>query len=142
MTVAAVTERDGRYLLVEERSQGKLVLNQPAGHLEDNESLLDAVVRETLEETTWHFQPQAIVGLYRWRHPSKGETYMRVSFSGTVNGYDETRKIDADIERALWMSIDEIRASHDRLRSPMVLRAIEDHIAGHAWPLSLISDVE
>lgn len=142
MTVAAVTERDGRFLLVEERSQGRLVLNQPAGHLEDNESLFDAVVRETLEETTWHFQPQAVVGLYRWRQPSRGKTYMRVSFSGPVNGRDETRALDADIERALWMSLDEIRQCEGRLRSPLVLRAIEDYIAGCAWPLSMISDVE
>ena len=97
--MAAVLERDGRFLMVEERVAGKLVYNQPAGHLEDDEGLIAAVVRETLEETAWHFQPQALCGIYRWRHPLKQETWLRVAIAGEGRYHEPDRELDADIER-------------------------------------------
>ena len=142
MTVAAVVERDGRYLLVRERSDGHLVYNQPAGHLEDRESLLEAVMRETLEETGWQFEPQAVIGLYRWRHPGSQATYMRVCFTGAVTRQVAEHPPDADIEDVAWLALEEIRARQDELRSPLVMRSIEDHRAGHAHPLSLLADIE
>ena len=142
MTVAAVIERDSRFLLVREHSEGRLVYNQPAGHLEDNESLLEAVVRETLEETAWRFEPEAVIGIYRWRHPHSRQTYMRVSFSGRGTAHQPGRKLDPDIDSVVWMDIDEIRARRDELRSPLVLRTITDYLEGIAHPLSLLADIE
>jgi 8-oxo-dGTP pyrophosphatase MutT (NUDIX family) len=142
MTVAAVAEQDGRFLLVEERSGGRLVYNQPAGHLEDNESLIDAVVRETLEETAWRFVPASVTGIYRWRHPVSQNTYMRVTFAGRLEEHLADQALDPDIEQVVWMSIDEIRQRRDQLRSPLVLGNIEDYLAGAAYPLSLLADVE
>ena len=142
VTVAAVAEENGCFLLVEERVDGAAVLNQPAGHLEDGENLLAAVIRETLEETAWHFRPESLVGLYRWRQPEAGSTYLRFTFAGSCTGHEPERPLDADIERALWLSPAEIRRQVSSLRSPMVLRSIEDYLAGHAYPLSLINDVD
>jgi 8-oxo-dGTP pyrophosphatase MutT (NUDIX family) len=142
VTVAAVAEDNGCFLLVEERIDGAAVLNQPAGHLEDGEDLLAAVIRETLEETAWHFRPEALVGLYRWRQPKAGSTYLRFTFAGSCTGHEADRPLDTDIERALWLSPGEIRRQENSLRSPMVLRSLEDYLAGHAYPLSLINDVE
>ena len=142
MTVAAVVEQDGRFLLVRERSGGRLVYNQPAGHLEDRESLLQAVVRETLEETGWQFEPAAIIGLYRWRHAGSAATYMRVCFSGAVTEQVHERPPDPEIEAAAWLEFGEIRARQDELRSPLVMRSIEDYRAGMAHPLSLLADIE
>ena len=141
VTVAAVAEDQGCFLLVEEYIDGKVVLNQPAGHLEERENLLTAVIRETLEETAWHFRPEALVGLYRWRQPDRGSTYLRFTFCGSCTGHDPARPLDADIERALWLSPREIRQQEANLRSPMVLRSIEDYLAGHTYPLSLLNDV-
>ena len=142
MTVAAVAEQDGRFLLVQERSGGRLVYNQPAGHLEDNESLIDAVVRETLEETAWRFAPASVTGIYRWRHPASQNTYMRVTFAGRLEERLADRALDPDIEQVVWMTIDEIRQRRDQLRSPLVLCNVEDYLAGAAYPLSLLADVE
>lgn len=142
VTVAALLERDGRFLMVEERVAGKLVYNQPAGHLEDDESLIAAVVRETLEETAWHFQPEALSGIYRWRHPQQQETYMRVAFTGKGLYHEPERELDADIERTLWLTPEEIRARSGSLRSPMVLRCLDDCLAGSSAPLTLLVDLE
>ncbi|MDX1697082.1 MAG: NUDIX hydrolase [Thiohalobacterales bacterium] len=142
VTVAAVIEQDGRFLLVRERSGGRLVFNQPAGHLEDRESLLQAVVRETLEETAWQFTPEAIVGIYRWRHPGKQETYMRVTFTGRGTLHQPARALDPDIEQVVWLDMDEVRQRHAELRSPLVLRSIEDYLAGARYPLALLADVD
>jgi 8-oxo-dGTP pyrophosphatase MutT (NUDIX family) len=142
VTVAAVLEQGGRFLLVRERESGRSVLNQPAGHLEDGESLVAAVIRETLEETGWHFQPEAIIGLYRWRHPCKGITYLRVTFSGSGLRHDAGRPLDEVIEDTLWMSLAELRRRPGMLRSPLVLKSIEDYLAGTRYPLSVLADVE
>ncbi|MGB5260657.1 MAG: NUDIX hydrolase [Gammaproteobacteria bacterium] len=141
ITVAAVIEQDGHFLLVRERSAGRLVYNQPAGHLEDNESLLEAVVRENLEETAWCFEPEAVIGIYRWRHPHTQETFLRVSFAGRATAHLPERPLDPDIEGVCWMDIDEIRARQSELRSPLVLRSIDDYLEGRVYPLSLLADI-
>lgn len=142
LTVAAVVEASGRFLLVQEQIAGQSVYNQPAGHLEDNESLVDAVVRETLEETAWHFKPEAITDIYRWRHPHTQDTFIRVSFKGQAVYHDPDRELDSEIERTLWLTADEIRAQQDRLRSPMVMQTINDYLSGKSWPLTLLTDIE
>jgi 8-oxo-dGTP pyrophosphatase MutT (NUDIX family) len=142
MTVAALIEHEGRFLMVQEHVSGKTVFNQPAGHLEDGETLVDAVIRETREETAWHFEPQAVTGIYRWRHPENGETFIRVCFAGKGLFHDPACELDSDIERALWLTLKEIRNRSDNLRSPMVLRSIEDYLAGSACPLSLLKNLE
>ena len=140
MTVAAIVERDGRYLLVEEHTPEGLRLNNPAGHLDPGESPEQAVVRETLEETAHAFAPEALVGIYlsRFQRADEDITYLRMAFCGTVIGFDPDRALDDGIVRALWLTPDEVRRSAERHRSPLVLRCIEDHLAGLRHPLSLI----
>ena len=142
VTVAAVIEDNGRFLLVEEHIAGQRVYNQPAGHLEQGESLVDAVVRETLEETAWHFQPVALIGLYRWHQPETDTTYLRVAFSGRGLFHESGRPLDTDIERIVWMTEVEIREQAESLRSPLVLKSIDDYLAGAAYSLDLLADVD
>jgi 8-oxo-dGTP pyrophosphatase MutT (NUDIX family) len=139
VTVAAVVQRDGRFLLVEEEVDGALRLNQPAGHLEPGESLLEGAARETLEETAYCFVPQALLGVYRWRH-STGVTYVRFAFLGEATGPEPGRKLDQGIVRAVWLPPDALRAERARHRSPLVLRCVEDCLAGRRYPLELITD--
>ncbi len=141
VTVAAVAEREGRFLLVEERSGGRFVLNQPAGHWERGESLIDAVQRETFEETAWRFSPEALIGIYRWIHPQSDTTYLRFAFCGTVFDHDPDIPLDQEIERAFWMSAAQIRGAHERLRSPQVLAVIDDYLEGNRYPLQCIRDL-
>ena len=141
MTVAAIVENEARFLLVQERISGKSVYNQPAGHLENGETLLDAVIRETYEESAWTFEPQAIIGIYQWRHPDREKTFIRVTFSGRGVHHDPDSELDADIERTLWLTAEQIRNRPDKLRSPMVLRSVEDYLAGARYPLSLLSSI-
>jgi ADP-ribose pyrophosphatase YjhB (NUDIX family) len=138
ITVAAIVEREGRFLLVEEHIASKLVLNQPAGHLEDGESLVDAVIRETLEESAWHFSPKSLVGLYLWKQPDTGRSFLRVAIAGSVAHHDAQRKLDRGIERTLWMPRDQIVAKSARLRSPMVLRRIDDYLGGARHSLEVL----
>ena len=142
VTVAAVIERGGQFLFVEEEDEGRVLFNQPAGHLEQNESLVQGCRREALEESAWHFEPRALVGIYRWRKPdspaSTGVTYVRFAFCGELGGHEAARKLDAGIVRAVWMSPDEIRALRGRLRSPLVLRCMEDYLAGRRYPLDAL----
>lgn len=139
VTVAAVVERDGRFLFVEEESDEGLVLNQPAGHLEDNESIHHAVIRETLEETGWHFRPEALVGIYHWKLQENGITFIRFAFTGELAHFDAERELDTGIVRTVWMSIEEIAAEKYRHRSPQVMRGVEDYMAGIRAPLALVS---
>lgn len=125
--------------MVEENVASNIVINQPAGHLENGESLQAAVIRETLEETGWQFQPEAITGIYRWVHPKLDRTYLRVSFTGRVTQHDPARELDEGILRAQWLSREELLER--QLRSPTVLRCIDDYLAGRRYPLSLCSDV-
>lgn len=138
VTVAAVIERDGKFLLVEEETLQGICFNQPAGHLEPNESLLMAVTRETLEESAYHFTPQHIVGIYRWHAPESNTTYLRFAFSGSLTGYDPDRPLDTGILQAVWLTPDEIRANQARHRSPLILRCMEDYLAGKRYPLDLL----
>ena len=141
VTVAAVIEREGRFLLVEERSaEGERVLNQPAGHWEAGETLVEASVRETLEETGCSFVPRALVGVYRWRSAAAGETYLRFAFCGDAASFDPERALDEGILRTLWLSAAELRSlARSRLRSPLVLACVEDYVAGRRYPLDLIA---
>jgi ADP-ribose pyrophosphatase YjhB (NUDIX family) len=141
VTVAAVVERDGRFLLVEETAQGRLVLNQPAGHLENGESLLDAVRRETLEETGWHFEPRNLVGIYRYTDRTASIAYLRFVFSGALSDHDAHRPLDPDIQRVLWLSAEEIRASITRHRGPQVLASLQDYLAGRRYSLNLFTEL-
>ena len=138
ITVAAVAEQDGRFLLVEEHTDEGTVLNQPAGHLEADETLLEGVVRETLEETAYHFQPEFLLGVYRWRNPGNRITYLRFAFTGHVASFDGQRKLDHGIIRAAWMSEAEIRGQAHRHRSPLVLRCVQDYLAGKRYPLEIL----
>jgi len=142
VTVAAVAENQGRFLLVQEMDAGNRVLNQPAGHLEDGESLLAAVRREVLEETAWQFEPRSVVGIYRWRHPRTGITFVRFSFAGLLLAHDTGRSLDPDIERVVWLRDAEVRMQESSLRSPLVLRSIDDYLAGRSWPLDILADLE
>lgn len=138
-TVAAVIERDGRFLLVEEETSKGIRFNQPAGHLEAYESLLAAVVRETLEESAYHFTPTHLIGIYRWHSPDSNTTYLRFAFTGEITGHEANRPLDAGILQALWLSADEIRANQARHRNPLILRCMEDHLAGKRYPLELLT---
>jgi len=139
VTVAAIAERDGRFLFVEERASGRIVLNQPAGHLEDGETLLDAVVRQTREETAWDFRPRASVGVYVWRPAHLSRTFLRVAFCGELLSHDPSRALDCGILGLRWLARDELVAPKARLRSPLVVQCVDDYLAGARHPLSLIS---
>ena len=139
VTVAAIAERDGRFLMVEEQDdRGRLVVNQPAGHLDPGESLPEAVVRETREETGWGFVPEAVVGIYLYRGSDHGITYLRVCFSGACTDHDPDRPLDAEVRRSLWLTRAEIAELGARARSPMVLRCTDDYLAGQRFPLQLL----
>jgi len=141
VTVATIVVADGRLLCVEERANGRLVLNQPAGHLEPDESLLDAALRETLEETGWEVRLTAFVGAYQWRAPETGRHYLRFAFAAEPVAHDPTRPLDEGIARALWMAPSELRAATERHRSPLVWRAVADYLAGSRHPLALVSQL-
>jgi 8-oxo-dGTP pyrophosphatase MutT (NUDIX family) len=139
VTVAAVIQHDGRFLFVEEQTEDGLRINQPAGHLEADESIVDAAVRETLEETAYGFSPAALVGIYRWKHPRRDLTYVRFAFCGELGAQDSKRKLDDGIVRALWLAPEELRAHAAVHRSPLVLRCVEDYLAGYRYPLGLLT---
>jgi len=139
VTVAAIVERDGRFLMVEERISGRLVLNQPAGHLEDGETLLEAVIRETREETAWRLAPQALVGTYLWRNPENGRSFLRFTFCGSVDDHHAEQKLDTGIVRAVWLSHEQLLAQPGRLRSPLVLRCLDDYLRGARHPLDSVA---
>lgn len=139
VTVAAIIERDDRFLMVEEHVGNRLVINQPAGHLEVNESFTAAVIREALEETAWTFMPDSLVGIYLWQHPERSASFLRVTFCGTVTEHDPDRPLDHGIKRTLWLSRDELEKKQTQLRSPMVIKCIDDYLAGTRYPLSLLT---
>lgn len=139
LTVATIIEREGRFLLVEEYADGEdLVYNQPAGHLDEHETLAAAAIRETLEETAWEIQIDAVVGVYYWTHP-KGHTFVRTCFAATALHHHPDQALDRGIQRALWLTRPEIAALGPRLRSPMVLRCIDDYLAGNRYSLALFN---
>ncbi len=142
VTVAAIVERDGKFLLVEEHTPEGLRLNNPAGHLDPGESPAEGCAREALEETAHLFTPTALVGVYlsRFQREATGEdiTYLRFAFCGSLGDLQLGRALDTGIVRTLWMTPDEIRASSDRHRSPLVVRCMEDYLAGQRFPMALI----
>ncbi|MEO8331656.1 MAG: NUDIX hydrolase [Gallionella sp.] len=142
VTVAAVIESGGKFLLVEEETSQGLRFNQPAGHLEAGESLLAAVSREVLEESAYHFVPQNLLGIYRWHSTDSDTTYLRFAFTGAITGHDPGRSLDTGILHAVWLTPDEIRATLTRHRSPLILRCVEDYLAGKRYPLDLLVHYE
>ena len=139
VTVAAVIERGGRFLLVEEETADGLRLNQPAGHLEAGESLIRAVVRETLEETGWDVRPTALLGIYEYEPPGLGYGFLRFAFLAEPVRHHPDRPLDDGIAAAVWLTSEELRAAAGRHRSPMVQRAVDDALAGRSLPLSTIA---
>jgi len=148
VTVAAIIERDGRFMLVEEHTSEGLRLNNPAGHLDPDESLVQACVRETLEETAFAFEPKALVGVYltspelsdaAGNPAAQRLTYLRFAFCGDLGAFDAGRRLDKGIVRTLWMDVGEIRACRERHRSPVLLRCVEDYLAGARFPLALLA---
>lgn len=142
VTVAAVIEQKGKYLLVEEQTTHGILFNQPAGHLEPNESIVNGAIRETLEETGYTFTPQWLLGIYRWHSLLNDTTYLRFAFSGTVVCHDPDRKLDEGIVRAAWFNTNEIYELVRLHRSPLVIKCIEDHLAGKHYPLEILTHYE
>lgn len=138
VTVATIVEQQGRFLMVEEHAESGLVFNQPAGHLEQGESLEQAAIRETLEETAWHVTLQGVVGVGLYTSPRNGVTYHRTTFFASADHHDSERQLDAGIQRAVWMSYEEILAESARMRSELVIDVIDRYRAGHRYPLQMI----
>lgn len=146
VTVATVVVDGGRVLVVEERVEGRLVLNQPAGHLEPDEPIVEAAIRETLEESGWDVRPTAFVGAYQWKAPSVSlggveRTYLRFAFLAEPLHFDPARPLDDGIQRALWMTPAELQAERGRHRSPLVWRVVADALAGRRFPLELVQSL-
>jgi 8-oxo-dGTP pyrophosphatase MutT (NUDIX family) len=139
VTVAALVEQGGRFLVVEERIKGRVVFNQPAGHVETGETLLEAVAREAREETAWRFTPQHLVGIYLLRDAGRARSYLRFAFTGTAEDHDSAQPLDRGILRTHWLTRAELAERQPRLRSPLVLRCIDDYLAGRRHPLDLVA---
>jgi 8-oxo-dGTP pyrophosphatase MutT (NUDIX family) len=139
VTVAAVIERGGKLLFVEEEANGRRVLNQPAGHLDPGESLVQAVAREVLEETAHRFTPTGLVGIYRWRYDNEDVTFLRFAFHGRVDGVEEGRPLDKEIVAAVWLPRAELAARRAEHRSPLVQQCVDDYLAGRSFPLEVLS---
>ncbi len=138
VTVAAIIVEEGRFLLVEETIVDRILFNQPAGHLEEHETLLAAVQREVLEETAWQFTPTALLGVYHYLAPSSGSTYVRFCFVGEHHDHNPHQALDTGILGTCWLNREEIATAADRLRSPMVLRCVDDYLAGVRYPLDCV----
>lgn len=138
VTVAALIERDGRFLLVEEETAEGVRFNQPAGHLDPGESIVAACAREALEETAWQFTPTALVGIYLWPRPQGDITYLRFAFCGELGAHRPEHPLDQGILRAVWMTPSEIEASRPRHRSPLIAQGVADYLSGRRYPLELL----
>lgn len=137
LTVAALAEVSGKFLVVEERIKGRNVFNQPAGHVEEGESIIDAVVREAQEETAWGFTPAALIGVYLWRRPTNGRATLRFAFTGAVHDYDARQPLDRGILNTHWLNREQLLERE--LRSPLVLRCIDDYLTGRRLPLESVA---
>ena len=142
ITVAAVIQQGEKYLMVKERVNGHVVYNQPAGHWEVDESLMDAAIRETMEETAWQFEPTHLVSIYRWKHPQKDEVFLRITFCGNVSQHHLDQPLDDGIIEALWMTRAEIAAlDEQQRRSALVLQSIDDYEQGKRYDLDIMTDI-
>jgi 8-oxo-dGTP pyrophosphatase MutT (NUDIX family) len=141
-TVAAIVCRDDRFLIVEEEIEGRVVINQPAGHLEEHESPAQAVQREVAEETGYEFEPQFITGVYFYRSPDNGITYLRFCFAGPCSERPHEGPLDQGIIRATWMTRAQLQSSTGKHRSPLVLRCIDDYLSDRQFPLDMIARVQ
>lgn len=139
-TVATVVERDGRFLMIEEVSSGRVVLNQPAGHLEENELFADAALRETMEESGWQVELKYLIGLYAYKSPNSKITYHRLCFAADAIEHHPDSPLDDGILRTLWMTRDEIAENPERLRSQTVLQCIDDYLAGKHYPMDFVNE--
>lgn len=142
VTVAAIAETDGRFLVVEERINRRLLFNQPAGHVEHGETLLAAVVREAREETAWRFEPQALLGVYLWHNPTNRRQILRFAFIGRVRDHDPAQRLDRCIVATHWLTREELETRQPRLRSPLVLRCVHDYLTGRRSPLDGIAQLD
>jgi 8-oxo-dGTP pyrophosphatase MutT (NUDIX family) len=142
VTVAAIAQTAGRFLLVEERINRRLVFNQPAGHVEDGETLLTAVIRETREETAWQFEPQTFLGVYLWRNPANGRRILRFAFTGAVSDHDAAQRLDRGIVGTHWLSVEDLEHPAARLRTPLVLRCVRDYLSGQSYPLQAVAELD
>lgn len=140
VTVAAVIENDGKFLVVKEQADNLIVYNQPAGHLEKDESLVEAVIREVMEETAWQFIPEYVVGVYRMHINAKDTSYLRICFAGSVGNHFPHNSLDDEIIEATWMSKEELVRSNT-LRSPLVLQCISDYLQGQRYELDILKDI-
>ena len=138
ITVATIVEREGKFLMVKENSGGRLVYNQPAGHVEVKESLLDAAIRETLEETAWRVNLEKLLGIYQYTSPENGITYIRHCFIAKAIEPRTERDLDEDIAEAVWVSLEELEQRESEMRSPLVLEVIRDYLKGVSYPLSAV----
>lgn len=141
VTVAAVIEKDGHFLFVEEKASGNIVINQPAGHWEEHETLVEAVVREVHEETAWRFQPKHVTGIYHWVNPANQHTFLRFCFCGQLLDHDDDAALDPDILRTLWLSYDDMVNNMARHRSPLVQTCIDDYLTGHRYNIDLLQHI-
>jgi 8-oxo-dGTP pyrophosphatase MutT (NUDIX family) len=141
LTVAAIIVRDGAFLCVEEKTRHGLRLNQPAGHLEAGETIVAATIRETLEETGYTVEPVALVGIYRWQMPDSGATFVRFAFAADVRSHDPARRLDAGIVGAHWLDYETLQSRRADHRSPLVMRCVDDFLAGTRMPLSVLTEV-
>jgi len=141
ITVAASILKDGRFLTVEERAGGKIVFNQPAGHVEPGEALIDAVIRETREETGYIFAPTAVLGIYHWHDAAEDLNYLRIAFCGDASEPHARPQLDDVIVATHWLGRAQLLAKQARLRSPMVLRCVDDHLSGMQFPLSCLAEL-
>jgi len=137
LTVATVVFQNNHFLMVRETIDGTSVINQPAGHVEPGENIVDAAIRETLEESAWHIKLNSFLGVYTYQPSHKDSTYYRLCFVAEPVNFDNTSILDPDIDEALWMTVEEIRQSEHELRSPLVIKCIEDFLSGKSYPLDL-----
>jgi len=138
VTVAAIVERDGRFLFVEEMQDGRRVLNQPAGHLDPGETLLAACAREVMEETAHRFEPAGLVGIYRWHYKPEDVTFLRFCFTGRILG-SEDKPLDKEILALHWLTPAELKQKSSMHRSPLVQQCLDDYLAGNNFPLTVMS---
>jgi ADP-ribose pyrophosphatase YjhB (NUDIX family) len=138
VTVAGIIERDGRFLLVEEHTSRGLQFNQPAGHLEENETLIEAVKREVYEESAWQFEPETLVSIQLWRKKPRAPSFLRCSFAGQCHSHNPNQALDEGIVATHWLTHEEIKRQKHRLRSPLVLIAVEEYLSGQRYPLELL----